>query len=66
MVFLKNLLIEWFFVEPSMASLEEPFEAPLFLRVHTTQYCDQALSRPEKDRQICTYNLVCTTWALYI
>ncbi len=45
--FFKEPLTEWFFVEPkmvlcgtkngsSMASLEEPFEAPLFLRVYLT------------------------------
>ncbi len=35
--FFKEPLTEWFFVEPEMvlmASLEEPFEAPLFLRVY--------------------------------
>ncbi len=36
-MFFKEPLTEWFFVETkngsSMASLEEPFEAPLFLRV---------------------------------
>ncbi len=36
-MFFKETLTEWFFVEPEMvlmASLEEPFEAPLFLRVY--------------------------------
>ncbi len=36
--FFKESLTEWFYVEPkkfsSMASLEEPYEAPLFLRVY--------------------------------
>ncbi len=39
-MFIKEPLTEWFFVEPEMvlmASLEEPFEAPLFLRVHCIQ-----------------------------
>ncbi len=35
--FFKEPLTEWFFVEPKMVllSLEEPFEAPLFLRVYS-------------------------------
>ncbi len=37
--FFKELLTEWFFVEPKMVLLwhlcEEPFEAPLFLRVYS-------------------------------
>ncbi len=37
--FFKEPLTEWFFVEPKMVLLwhhcEEPFEAPLFLRVYT-------------------------------
>ncbi len=40
--FFKEALTEWFFVETkngsSMASLEEPFEAPLFLRVYTPEH----------------------------
>ncbi len=40
--FFKEPLTEWFFVEPKMVLLwhrcEEPFEAPLFLRLQ--QQCD--------------------------
>ncbi len=47
--FFKESLTEWFFfLEPkngsSMASLEEPFEAPLFLRVHCMTASDSFVS----------------------
>ncbi len=46
--FFKEPLTEWFFMEPKMVLLwhrcEEPFEAPLFLRVYTVAHSVQKTS----------------------
>ncbi len=53
-MFFKEPLTERFFVEPkhgsSMASLEETFEAPLFLRVQNRKKKQAVIKRIERAR----------------